>query len=136
MGALLAWADAPESCQLVEPCLVEARETPLRSLAERRERRFTAWRGRSGRRYVASIFGAADDAALTFADALLIAVSADRRVLAVRESGPFGVEAASNRWRDAAIAAGAAEIHVHLLAETAEARRAALADLTPVLACV
>jgi hypothetical protein len=111
----------------------EAQETPLRSLAGRCERRFTAWRGRSGRRYVASVFAGGDAQALAFADAVLIAVSAERRVVAARESGPFAIEAASARWRDSVLAAGAVEIHVHLLAEGAEERRAAVADLTPVV---
>lgn len=135
MGASLALLDWP-----VQPgpvaCGQElaAHEAPLRSLEPGRGRRFTAWRGRSGRRYIASVFAIGDEAALGFADAVLIAVSRERRIVAARESGPFGPEAASGRWRDASLAAGAAEIHVHLLAETAEARRAAVADLTTVVA--
>jgi hypothetical protein len=112
---------------------VEARacEVPMRSTAGLGERRFTAWRGRSGRRYVASVFAVGDDHALGFTDAVLLAVSQDRRVLAARDSGPFGVEAALTRWRLAVLAAGAREIHVHLLAEDGSSRRAALLDLMP-----
>ncbi|MGL4975305.1 MAG: hypothetical protein ACRC56_08410 [Bosea sp. (in: a-proteobacteria)] len=106
-------------------------ERPLHSAAAQTEKRFTAWHGRSGRRYVASVFRASDAWALTFVDAVLIAVSAERRILAVRDSGPFGVEAALGRWRDQCVAAGATEFHVHLLAEDAEARRQALIDLMP-----
>ncbi len=40
--------------------------------------RFSAWRGRSGRRYVVSTFAIGDDAALTYAEAVILAVSADR----------------------------------------------------------
>ncbi len=112
----------------------EVSEMMLRSVSALKERRFAAWRGRSGRRYVTSVFAAGDDMALGFADAVMIAVSAERTVLAARDSGPFGVEAAMTRWRDAAIQAGAQEIHVHLLAESAEARRAAVSDLTVVVA--
>lgn len=108
-----------------------AREVPLRSAAGLAERRFTAWKGRSGRRYVASIFAAGDDHALGFTDAVLLAVSPDRRVVAARDSGPFGVEAALTRWRRAVVDAGACEIHVHLLAEDGLSRRAALLDLMP-----
>ncbi len=108
-----------------------ARETPLRSTAGLSGRRFTAWRGRSGRRYVASVFAIMDDHALGFADAVLLAVAPDRRILAARDSGPFGVESALMRWRRAAAEAGAGEIHVHLLAEDGPSRRAALRDLTP-----
>ncbi len=113
-----------------EPAAV-AREWPIRSTAGLGERRFTAWRGRSGRRYVASIFPVGDAHALGFTDAVLLAVSADRRILAARDSGPFGVEAALTRWQRAVEAAGATEIHVHLLAEDGVSRRAALLDLMP-----
>ncbi|AMJ63761.1 hypothetical protein AXW83_17370 [Bosea sp. PAMC 26642] len=109
-----------------------AREMPLRSTAGLlSERRFTAWRGRSGRRYVASIFAAGDDHALGFTDAVLLAVAPDRTIIAARDSGPFGVEAALTRWRGAVRQAGACEIHVHLLAEDGISRRAALLDLMP-----
>ncbi|MGO4175381.1 hypothetical protein [Bosea sp. TAF32] len=108
-----------------------AREMPLRSTAGLGERRFTAWRGRSGRRYVASVFSIDDVHALGFIDAVLLAVSPDRRIIAARDSGPFGVEAALSRWQRAIMAAGAAEIHVHLLAEDGLSRRAALLDLMP-----
>jgi hypothetical protein len=106
-------------------------EMPMRSAAALGERRFTAWRGRSGRRYVASVFAIGDDHALGFTDAVLLAVSADRRILAARESSPFGVEAALRRWQRSVAVAGAAEIHVHLLAEDGISRRAALLDLMP-----
>lgn len=115
----------------IDARLVSAREMPLRSTAALGERRFTAWRGRSGRRYVASIFGVMDDHALGFTDAVLLAVSAEREVVAARDSGPFGIEAALTRWRQSVVAAGACEIHVHLLAEDGVSRRAALLDLMP-----
>ena len=124
----------PLLAQLVEPARRKSgavTEWPLHSATPHAERRFTAWRGRSGRRYVASVFRVRDDSALTFVDAVLLAVCADRKVLAVRDSGPFGVEAALGRWRDQCIATGATEFHVHLLAEDADARRRALMDLTP-----
>jgi hypothetical protein len=108
-----------------------ARELPMRSTAALSERRFTAWRGRSGRRYVASVFSVSDDHALGFSDAVLLAVSPQREILAARDSGPFGIEAALTRWRQAVRAAGACEIHVHLLAEDGISRRAALLDLMP-----
>ncbi len=108
-----------------------AHELPLRSTAGLSERRFTAWRGRSGRRYVASVFSVTDDHALGFTDAVLLAVSEDRRIIAARESGPFGIEAALTRWRRSVAVAGASEIHVHLLAEDGLSRRAALLDLMP-----
>lgn len=128
------------SCQtdlFAQPLSIEnepapaARELPMRSTAGLGERRFTAWRGRSGRRYVASVFAVGDQHALGFTDAVLLAVSADRRILAARDSGPFGIEAALTRWQQAVAQAGASEIHVHLLAEDGISRRAALLDLMP-----
>ncbi|KFC73142.1 hypothetical protein FG93_01886 [Bosea sp. LC85] len=109
----------------------DAREMPLRSAAGLGERRFTAWRGRSGQRYVASVFSVTDDHALGFSDAVLLAVSEDRQIIAARESGPFGIEAALTRWRRSVVLAGASEIHIHLLAEDGLSRRAALLDLMP-----
>lgn len=109
----------------------DAREMPLRSAAALGERRFTAWRGRSGQRYVASVFSVTDDHALGFSDAVLLAVSEDRQIIAARESGPFGIEAALTRWRRSVVLAGASEIHIHLLAEDGLSRRAALLDLMP-----
>lgn len=109
----------------------QVRELPLRAAAQLAERRFTAWRGRSGRRYVASVFAIQDGHALGFSDAVLLAVSPDRKIVAARDSGPFGIDAALTRWRDAVAMAGASEIHVHLLAEDAAGRRAALCDLVP-----
>jgi hypothetical protein len=107
------------------------REAPLRSTASLAERRFTAWRGRSGRRYVASVFSVDDAHALGFTDAVLLAVSSERQIIAARDSGPFGVEAALGRWQRSVMEAGACEIHVHLLAEDGLSRRAALLDLMP-----
>ncbi|MGE7471367.1 hypothetical protein ACQKLX_18130 [Bosea sp. NPDC003192] len=109
----------------------QVREMPLRATAHLAERRFTAWRGRSGRRYVASVFAVQDGHALGFSDAVLLAVSPERKIVAARDSGPFGIDAALTRWRDAAAMAGASEIHVHLLAEDSAGRRAALCDLMP-----
>ena len=109
----------------------QVRDLPLRATAQLAERRFTAWRGRSGRRYVASVFAIQDGHALGFTDAVLLAVSPDRKIVAARDSGPFGIDAALTRWRDAVAMAGASEIHVHLLAEDSTGRRAALCDLMP-----
>lgn len=109
----------------------QVREMPLRATAQLAERRFTAWRGRSGRRYVASVFAIQDGHALGFTDAVLLAVSPERKIVAARDSGPFGIDAALTRWRDAVAMAGASEIHVHLLAEDSAGRRAALCDLVP-----
>ncbi len=134
--AALAYRFTPDLFDEPAPRQEEAaREMPLRSTAALGERRFTAWRGRSGRRYVASVFSVDDTHALSFVDAVLLAVSAERQIIAARDSGPFGVEAALGRWQRAVTEAGATEIHVHLLAEDGTSRRAALLDLMPQADC-
>jgi hypothetical protein len=100
--------------------------------------RFHAWLGRSGRRYVCSVFPVdLDDpsAGLPELDgAVVIAVGFDRR----RERFPiaiFEISAADaplsfgRAARDAALAAGIREWHIHLLAESDAARRAVIFDL-------
>ncbi|KRE09769.1 hypothetical protein ASE63_04385 [Bosea sp. Root381] len=129
--AALAYRHQDQSDLFADRQMPTAHEMPMRSTAGLVGRRFTAWRGRSGRRYVASVFALGDEHALGFTDAVLLAVSEDRRILAARDSGPFGVEAALTRWQQAVARAGASEIHVHLLAEDGISRRAALLDLMP-----
>jgi hypothetical protein len=107
------------------------REMALRSRADGADQRFTAWRGRSGRRYVATAYPIDSVEALSFEDAVLLAVSADRRLLGRGETGPFGGHASVMAWREAMRAAGAVEVHVHLIAATTEDRQRALADLDP-----
>ncbi|MGX1786297.1 hypothetical protein ACWIGM_06140 [Bosea sp. NPDC055332] len=127
-------AQAERAVPLFDDAVVvpgQVREMPLRATAQLAERRFTAWRGRSGRRYVASVFAVQDGHALGFSDAVLLAVSPDRKIVAARDSGPFGIDAALTRWRDAVAMAGASEIHIHLLAEDGAGRRAVLCDLMP-----
>lgn len=110
---------------LREPCEIALRVAPGASS------RFRAWLGRSGRRYVVSAFSVESDESLGFADAVLIAVNADRKVIAARESGPWGVEAALCRWREDMVREGAVELHVHLIAPNAPARRRVMMDLSP-----
>jgi hypothetical protein len=99
--------------------------------------RFHAWRGRSGRRYVCTVFPAeprAPNRGLPdFTDGLAIAVGRDRdggrRLLTAFDIGEdprriaMGVRIAQT--------AGVSEWHLHLLAHHRAERRAALADLQP-----
>ncbi len=92
------------------------------------EGRFHAWRGRSGRRYVVSVYpaGAAPD----YSEAVVIAVrrvGSLRVILAVGAVEPGGAPAA-------VLAAGADELHFHLMAPDAQARAAVAADLGEALA--
>ena len=100
-------------------------------------RRFRHWRGASGRRHLFSVFPIGDpcpgEDAPRFADAVVLAVGRDaageRRILAMDDTGPVpDLFYESVRFR-AAVAAGADEIHVHLLTDTPAGRAALLRDL-------
>ncbi len=96
--------------------------------------RFHSWRGRSGRRYICSVFPvdvAAHDAGLPdFAEAVVIAVRFEangvRHVVAI-----FQCEHGAGRVARHAFvtAAGAQQWHVHLLTADPQKRRAALEDI-------
>ena len=100
-------------------------------------RRFRHWRGASGRRHLFSVFPigapAPGEDAPRFADAVVMAVGVDasgeRRILAMDETGPLPeLFYDSERFR-AALARGADQIHVHLLADCAAGRAAVMRDL-------
>jgi hypothetical protein len=96
--------------------------------------RFCSWKGRSGRRYVFSVYPARECPA--FCDAILLAAVRDlkgrRRVLSVRETGAFPEPAVAEAQRELTGFGPAAELHVHLLARSPEERAAAVADLVVV----
>jgi hypothetical protein len=88
--------------------------------------RFQRWRGASGRDYVVSVYPIAR--CPDYIDAVVLAVdSRTGSVVWAGDSGgggrPFAGRLAAARRE------GADEVHLHLLAATPEARRAALADL-------
>jgi hypothetical protein len=99
--------------------------------------RFHAWRGRSGRRYICSVFPvdhrAADAGLPEFAEAIVIAVGQDiggeRRIVAFLQC-EYGANAlARQAFVAAAIKAGARQWHVHLLTADPQKRRAAIEDI-------
>lgn len=101
------------------------------------EERFHAWRGRSGRRYICSVFPvdqrAADAGLPEFAEAIVIAVGEDiggeRRVVAFLQC-EYGANAlARQAFVAAAVKAGAQQWHVHLLTADPQKRRAAIEDI-------
>ncbi|MGI3903298.1 MAG: hypothetical protein ACRYGP_13395 [Janthinobacterium lividum] len=126
----------PAVVALLRP--VAASAAPLAGLAgSDLSRRFRHWRGASGKRHLFSVFplGAPlpGEDAPRFADAVVMAVGRDGggvpRILALDETGPLpDLFYESARFRDA-VAAGAEEIHVHLLADSAPARAAVMHDL-------
>ncbi|RYB06671.1 hypothetical protein [Lichenibacterium ramalinae] len=118
--------------------LVAASAAPLAGLAGTAlARRFRHWRGGSGKRHLFSVFplGAPcpGEEAPRFADAVVLAVGRDAAgepcILAMDETGPLPeLFYDSARFR-AALAAGAHEVHVHLLTDSAAGRAAVLRDL-------
>jgi hypothetical protein len=99
--------------------------------------RFHAWHGSSGQRYVCSVFpvDAADaDAGLPdFTEAVVIAAACEgdgtRRLVALRQCETGANPYARESFIIEALAAGASEWHVHLLASDVTQRRAAMADI-------
>ncbi|WOJ89329.1 hypothetical protein RZS28_16250 [Methylocapsa polymorpha] len=101
--------------------------------------RFHAWRGLSGRRYVCSVFPAQRNAWLgglpEFDAAVAIAVKSDAhgelcRIMVFEPCWRDGQFRGDPDCVSAALSAGVCEWHVHLLAESPEARRVAIDDLT------
>ena len=96
--------------------------------------RFCSWKGRSGRRYVFSVYRSSECPA--FCGAVLIAAIRDargrRRVLSVRETGVFPEPAVARAKRELEAYGTAGELHLHLLAASPEERAAAIADLVAV----
>ena len=120
---------------LPRPALASA--SPLAGLAGTDlSRRFRHWRGASGRRHLFSVFPvegpAPGEDAPSFADAVVMAVGRDadgeRRILALDETGPLPDSLYDSALFQAAVARGADEIHVHLLADGPDARAAVIRD--------
>jgi hypothetical protein len=99
--------------------------------------RFHAWRGRSGRRYICSVFPVDrrdSEAGLPdFAEAIVIAVKTDafgqRRVVGFCQCEHGAGPVARHAFVSAAIAAGAQQWHIHLLTADPQKRRAAIEDI-------
>lgn len=92
----------------------------------------SAWRGRSGRRYVVGVHGLTVEAAEEALPAVLVAVRRNDAGLAVLLDLYSGETGASDvaEWVGRAAGQGATELHVHRLAEGADERTRIVADLT------
>jgi hypothetical protein len=124
-----ARAPWPEPSATPIGCVREA--DPIDALADDAlGSRFRSWRGRSGRRYVFSVFDAVSCPA--YCDAVLVDVAVDedgrRRALAFVDTGTFPEPVMSALTRSA-VPGHVREFHVHLLARDAAERRALLDDL-------
>ena len=97
-------------------------------------RRFHAWRGVSGRRYIFTVYpiGAAQLPELT--DAVVIAAgpgcAGEQSIRMIGDSGDVPLLPESEGVRRAQ-RAGAIELHFHVLAATPQARRDVIRDLSP-----
>jgi hypothetical protein len=111
------------------------REERLRATAGLRQASLplSAWRGRSGRRYIVGVHPLVEDEIRHVTDAVILAVRRDQdgtaHVIDVATAGSEPSEAARTRWMSKARAQGATEMHVHRLADNAEERRAVIEDL-------
>jgi hypothetical protein len=127
----LAGEPWPEAAPPTAPCFAEAEGEPLAALADDAlSPRFFAWRGASGRRYIASVYEA--DLCPAYCDAALIAVAAGpdgRRILALADTGVFPEPVVARLAQTLAPLAERLEFHLHLLAANPADRRAALDDL-------
>jgi hypothetical protein len=93
--------------------------------------RFCSWIGLSGRRYIFSVYPAADCPA--FRDAVLLAVVRDmmgqRRVVSVWETGAFPEPVVAKAQRKLRAFGPGVEFHLHLLSTSAAEGAATVADL-------
>ena len=105
---------------------------PLAALAgSALARRFCAWNGVSGERYICSVFPL--ETCPAFADAVILAVSADmfgsRKIVAAADTGPMPELLTQGALLDFVRGRGANEWHVHLLCNSLAARQAMVEDL-------
>lgn len=108
-----------------------ANNRPLASLARTGlEKLFHSWLGASGRRYVCSVHPIDESPAIDCRRAVVAAVRRDRTgaaslvfVFQPAEGGNIEM------WTQRARASGAEEWHIHLLAETPQARASVVSDL-------
>ncbi len=106
---------------------------PLASLSRTGlEKLFHNWLGASGRRYICSVYAVGAPPVFDRSRAVVAAVrrdAAESRIAFVFAANPDDDDFAF--WTARARACGACEWHVHLLAETPEARASVLRDMEP-----
>jgi hypothetical protein len=113
----------------------DVREERLRATAGLRQGalNLSAWRGRSGRRYVVGVHPLSETDLLDVTDAIVIAVRRDDQGVAsfvdIAASVPRPRDRLRKSWMSTVRARGATEMHVHRLAEDDATRRAIIEDL-------
>ena len=93
----------------------------------------SAWRGRSGKRYVVGVHALSEPELDEMGDAVVIAVRRDgagiAEMVSVASSGESPREHLKRTWFDRVRRSGATEMHVHRLADDAAQRSAIVDDL-------
>jgi hypothetical protein len=110
------------------------REEPLRATAALGPGfAFSAWRGRSGRRYIVGVHAFGDCGVADIIDAVVIATRRDRDgtawIVDIANAGVGAGEGLRPSWLATARARGATEVHLHRLASDDSERRAVIDDL-------
>jgi hypothetical protein len=128
----IAWSAAMQDLRNDRADAAVVREEGLKAAAGlARPLDLSAWRGRSGRRYVVGVRPLAELSDITDAVVLGVRRGADgvARIVDAAIAGPLARETARRAWLSAIGAKGATELHVHRLAETDAERRAVVEDL-------
>lgn len=133
MQRRLSWNAALRDLKLDRDARPEVREERLRTVAGLRGSpalALSAWRGRSGKRYVVGVqFAAVEPADLL--DAVVLAIVRDAAGFATILRATHGLtEAGARSWLDGVRRAGANEIHTHRLAGNDREAAAIVVDLT------
>src|SRR5689334_5354620 len=131
---MISWAAAMRELRGERARRAGVREERLRATAGLRGGLpLSAWRGRSGRRYVVGVHALDETELLDVTDAVVLAVRRGddgvAQVVAAAAAGKAPRERARLGWMSRVRARGATEMHVHRLAEDEAERLAVLADL-------
>jgi hypothetical protein len=131
----LSWSVALRDLKDDRSRRADVREERLRTMAGLRGAApaLSAWRGRSGRRYVVGVHDLAEPDLDEVDEAVVIAVRRDdagiAQAVSIAASGKGPRERLHRNWLARARQKGATEMHVHRLAEGEDERRAVVADL-------
>ncbi|WP_331287769.1 MULTISPECIES: hypothetical protein [Methylobacteriaceae] len=132
----LSWSVALRDLKDDRSRRADVREERLRTMAGLRGSAapsLSAWRGRSGRRYVVGVHDLVEAELAEIGEAVVIAVRRDEagiaEAVAIAAVGRGARERLHRNWLARARQSGATEMHVHRLAESEEARRAVVTDL-------
>lgn len=124
----LSWSQAQRDLRADRAVRPDIREESLKAVSH--GARMSAWRGKSGHRYVAAVRVAEDPLLTGTGNSVLFAVHRDERGVASIVSVACDLDVRSYReWRADVLEGGASEIHVHSLTEGPEGRRAVAEDV-------